>query len=145
MSSYLWSKLDAIAIHPVTGDEVHYVPRHGYFRRVSETGNKVALSRDAALDEIDAIAEQRRVLEAREAADNARRAAAAAAEASAQDDLAAAIRAAHPSASDAAVAVFLRRYGSGWTVEPGYGPYDGYGDGADQRLADLLAACERGR
>ena len=60
----------------------------------------------------------------------------------AEQTLANAIREATPSASDAAIARFVAHYGSAWTVKPGYGPYDGCGDGALDRLAGLIASCE---
>jgi hypothetical protein len=141
MTNYLWRMIDALAVDPVTLDEIHFVEGQ-YFRRVAETGHKVEVEADEARAEIAAIAEQRRVLAEREVAEDARRAEAAREEALAEEALAAAIRAAHPGASNDAVARFVARYGSAWTVEPGYGPYDGYGDGADQRLAGLLASCE---
>ena len=137
---YLWRMVDALAVDPATGDEIHLVGGR-YFRRVAETGHKVEVDGDEARGEIAAIAEQRRVLAEREVAEDARRAEAAREEALAEEALAAAIRAAHPGASDAAIALFIARYGSAWTVEPGYGPYDGYGDGAMDRLAALVAAC----
>ncbi len=59
----------------------------------------------------------------------------------AQDAVVTALRAAFPAITDAAVETFILRYGSGWTVEVGFGLYDGYGDGADVRLAKLVAAC----
>lgn len=53
-----------------------------------------------------------------------------------------AIREANPGASDAAIARFVDRYGSGWIVGPGGKPYDLCGEGALNRLAGLLASCE---
>ena len=58
------------------------------------------------------------------------------------EQLPTAIREANPGASDAAIARFIDRYGSGWIVGPGGMPYDLCGEGALDRLAGLLASCE---
>lgn len=137
---YLWRAIDALAICPVSGDEIHLVSGQHY-RRVTETGRKIEISADEAETAIADYAATQANLDARREADDARRAAAAQAEAQGEQALAAAIRAAHPAATDAAIALFVTRYGSAWTVEPGYGLYDGYGDGADERIATLLADC----
>ena len=137
--SYLWRAIDALATCPVSGDEIHLVADQHY-RLVAETGARVAISTGEAAAEISAMAETTATVAARNAAEDAARAEAAA---SADDAIAAALRASFPAITDAAVETFVRRYASGWTVEAGYGLYDGYGDGADQRLAKLVAACVR--